>query len=439
MLNYLSSNSSQKLKTSVFSLPMNEGTLKYSDDFGAILKIMSKDDRIRNYLMDLSFLNTEIPNLVYNYLEISRDENDKISFITDEKSREIAKTELYKVRTVPYVLNYLKYPNGEYIYKKIFDGLGFSPKSPPLENSSPPRVGQLGIVKSQFADTESGHTYVLFEFKSPDGNIETCCMFKNYLTKYTGDSHLYSKRSDYGKVGRLVNGILTKSGMEFTSSELEKFVNGYKAAWDIYHSAFSRFDIVRGYHIQKWYYRENYEDKNKSTVLNDSCMSYEECGEYFGIYCDNPDVCQLVILYSPKSVVFKDGKLTGTKIDGRALLWKLENGDMFMDRIYYNKDSDVELFKNFAIHNGWSYKKYQDSISKKFARIKNGTSLTYPISVKLKYASFDEYPFLDTLPYVQIKSDGSGLLSNDPDYLDSTDDVFELRETDGTYGLYYGY
>ena len=62
-------------------------------------------------------------------------------------------------------------------------------------------------------------------------------------------------------------------------------------------------------------------------------MKYYRCKDYFNIYIENPDVCQLLIFTDPND-----------KLLGRALLWKLEDGSNYMDRIYTNRDSYIELF-----------------------------------------------------------------------------------------------
>ena len=83
---------------------------------------------------------------------------------------------------------------------------------------------------------------------------------------------------------------------------------------------------------------------------------------------------------------------------GRALLWKLDDGEMFMDRIYTINDSDVELFKKFAERNDWWYKRRQDS-SNKFIIDKGTDSKTNPI-LKTKLKNWDdEYPYVDSLTY----------------------------------------
>jgi len=164
------------------------------------------------------------------------------------------------------------------------------------------------------------------------------------------------------------------------------------------------------------------------STLGNSCMSVVDY-DYFDIYCDNDDVCSLVILYGEEGEM-KDGKFKGEKIRGRALLWKTDQGDMFMDRIYYNNDSDVNLFKQYAERNGWWCKKNQNSESNFYA-VKGSESKSPTYIVTLKHVNQDKYPYVDTLTYLNPKT---GKLSNKKSPIDAK---FELDDTDGEYSRVY--
>ena len=94
--------------------------------------------------------------------------------------------------------------------------------------------------------------------------------------------------------------------------------------------------MVQGESIAYWYNYKNYLDRSGS--LGNSCMSNVD-DEYFDIYMSNSDVCKLLILKSQENP---------NKIVGRALLWTLTGGEKYLDRIYTIKDSDIELFKDYA-------------------------------------------------------------------------------------------
>ena len=112
---------------------------------------------------------------------------------------------------------------------------------------------------------------------------------------------------------------------------------------------FQYFETITGDDIAYWYNYSNY--KERSGTLGSSCMSNVE-DYYFDIYTSNPDTCSLVILKSQED---------DSKIVGRALLWTLTSGKKFMDRIYTIKDSDVQLFRDWAKENGWYSKYYNNS------------------------------------------------------------------------------
>jgi hypothetical protein len=88
---------------------------------------------------------------------------------------------------------------------------------------------------------------------------------------------------------------------------------------------------------------------------------------------------------------------------------------MFMDRIYYNNESDVQLFKRFAEKNGWWYKNSQDSDTD--FQASNGSSTKDPTyTVTLEEVHFDNYPYVDTMCYL---NKSTRKISND---------TFDMRE-----------
>jgi hypothetical protein len=162
-------------------------------------------------------------------------------------------------------------------------------------------------------------------------------------------------------------------------------------------------------------------------TLGNSCMADVE-SYYFYMYVANPDVCKLVVLYDDDGTLSNsEGKTTyiASKIKGRALLWTTRDGDIFMDRIYTNNDSDVDLFKKFADKNGWWHKKSQNS-NRNFYLERGSETKQIDIIVDLQKWN-DDYPYLDTLCYINSET---GELSDDPDVI-SADRV--LNNTEGNY------
>src|SRR5690606_22352114 len=181
---------------------------------------------------------------------------------------------------------------------------------------------------------------------------------------------------------------------------IENFVNVFKSLYDFKWNLDGRFELVEGELIRKWYSKENY--SSRSGQLGNSCMRYEECSSYFDIYVYNPKVCKLLILYENPNK---------TLISGRALIWKTESGETYVDRIYTNKDSDIKLFENYVEKLGWT------------------TRWSYSREVKLESWDFEKYPYMDSFSILDTKS---GVLStNEDDW--PNDDLYLLKQTDGSY------
>ena len=115
-------------------------------------------------------------------------------------------------------------------------------------------------------------------------------------------------------------------------------------------------------------------------------MKKEYCQDYLDIYVENSEIVKLAILKS---------QWDDTKIIGRALIWKLDNGKTFLDRPYANEDKLILAFKKWAKKKGWEvYGGYEHR------------------NVKLKKWKFELYPYMDTFKYLNTKtgfitSDGS--------------------------------
>ena len=122
-----------------------------------------------------------------------------------------------------------------------------------------------------------------------------------------------------------------------------------------------------------------YESSNGGQLAN-SCMRYPKCQEFLDIYVENPEVCKLLI-FTP----------TEGKLSGRALLWTLENGKRYMDRVYTNKDSYDNLFLKWSNENG-----YPKGIEARSV-------------VKVKTKDYELYPYMDTFLFYDADE---GKLSN---------------------------
>lgn len=394
---------------------INESKLVFSNKLLNLLGSMP-DSNLKKELLDVSSKGADL-NLIQNFFDVSNTSKEEITFIQDRRAQQILGVEDLKYKLSSEASNrYLTFnkdANGQYKNKIIFDALNFNPDAVPHRN---PSGGEVGII---LGETESrktpGKIYVLFKFGEYHAVVN-----KSVLEPYDDRlDRVWQLTKNPIRIGRAIRSIISAANINSTDKEIEEFVNQYKSSWDIMNDAFLKFDIVKGDDIAYWYNIERYEDRGRSTLGN-SCMA-EVDSDYFDIYTQNPDVCSLVILYSDRGQIV-DGKWKSDKIKGRSLLWKTTDGDMLMDRIYYNYDSDIELFKQFAERNGFWCKEDQDS-STDFDAVLGSQRKSVNYSVKLTHAEFDRYPYVDTLCFIDIDS---GLISNDSSGME-----FEMRSTNG--------
>jgi hypothetical protein len=160
--------------------------------------------------------------------------------------------------------------------------------------------------------------------------------------------------------------------------------------------------LVSGEDIRKYYNENNYESDNGE--LGNSCMRQSRKSKFFDIYVKNPEVCQLLILRSQK-----DENL----IKGRSLIWKLNDGSYYQDRIYTNNNYETKLFEEWARER--SMKIYKDDI--------------YNIEVQLGDHEYENYPYMDTFV---CYSPSKRLLSADED-LWPGQGFIKLQDTTGGY------
>lgn len=228
------------------------------------------------------------------------------------------------------------------------------------------------------------------------------------ITSIVGLTPIKTKRAQKSSIGRISRRILDKVGKKFTQVEIDDFVNGFKALVELEKNVGDRIELVKGEDIRYWYLYERY-TPNKSGTLHTSCMRYSKCQKYFGIYVDNPKVCQLLILKELENDSY---------IEARALVWRLSNGMTFMDRIYYSSPHQVDIIINYAKKMGWLYKSKQDSGEDTTILMPDGTEYYETLHVELNDTYFSYYPYMDTFKRL---IHGDGLYSGD--YSDTEQDM----------------
>lgn len=245
--------------------------------------------------------------------------------------------------------------------------------------------------------------------------------FKKFEEFYfSRNKELWTKNRSTIKIGKYVNKILkNKKNTELIERKLrnfirktgheelhmdryvELFVNKFKALVKELSdpNLYNRIEIVSGEDIRKWYLEDNYLE-NKGTLGN-SCMRHSSCQSYLDIYVDNPEICKLLIMKSEEDNNF---------IITRALLWKISDGNTYLDRIYSINEPDSIILMNYAEENNWLYydNDYMGSI---------------PMDIKVS-KTYEEYPYMDTFKFLDIKG---GIVYNTYEV-----GTYNLEEQDGT-------
>lgn len=190
-------------------------------------------------------------------------------------------------------------------------------------------------------------------------------------------------------IGRLVRAILQKSGISFTESEIEGFVNEYKSMQKP-----SKFELVKGDDIKKYYNENNYDNTGDyGWSLFNSCMRSASCSDFMAVYTLPESEVQLLVLFNNEN----------SKVMGRAIVWnKAIIGDgkevVYMDRIYTKSEDLVLTFKNYAEEHGWWYKEQQ---SASVSAITNGEDKLNTPLIKAEIPNVDwkkyKKPYMDSL------------------------------------------
>ncbi|KKN26566.1 hypothetical protein LCGC14_0873340 [marine sediment metagenome] len=144
--------------------------------------------------------------------------------------------------------------------------------------------------------------------------------------------------------------------------------------------------------------RENY----RNEVGGSACMSDSNCG-YVGLYCDNPErISQLIIEQNGDSA--------------RAIVWKLDDGRFFMDRVYCTCEYLRDQIRQYSKARGW------------ILRSNDAPRDTTPISLVVSDLDFTEgeVPWLDTLKQYNIEN-GKLTVGNQLSY-----SMGELQNQDGS-------
>lgn len=353
-----------------------ESIVVYSNKFKDILKEI--DSPVAKAILDIETKDLDVAN---NYLDIN--DKDTISFIADRKAKELLEQK-DKFAIFNGGSGFLKHTPGN---AELFELLEYEPVG---EKTYHPQNGEKGEILKKAKSLKSDNIYVKIQF--PGG---LTVVNENNLRYVDVNQLPFQQNRQTIRTGRGVKALLGKSDYKFTDADIEQFVNKYKSAWDAMNDIFRKFELVSGDDIARWYNHNNYAEQRGT--MGSSCMKAVS-PSYFNIYVNNPEKCSLLILKSDD----------GQKIKGRALVWKLDNPQVtYVDRIYTNNDSDVELFKQYAYGKGWYHKPHQSSSTDSTVVGKEGSRKEGHLVVNLKNSNegdYDKYPYLDTLKYFNTSS-----------------------------------
>lgn len=359
--------------------------LAFSDD-NSVRKVADK-------LLDIANSDKDL-RLVQNFINIDSDAT-KVSFIPDNRVKYGEESDVVAINLDQYEkLNNIVAKGHEIISDVGIPLEGLKQTTNPDELPSN-RWRVLGSYEGRKA-AEHYSEYTLYHLQNVDDPSV-------YIVSFDSGRHGKGFRSIPNtpenlrgsvKIGRFINKIFDlyfaddkEQRANYSASDVEKFVNAYSALILYRRNAYNFFEIVTGEKIKHWYLKDNY--AAQTGQLGSSCMRHASCQDYFNLYIENPEVCQLLIFKST----------TGDKINGRALLWTDVDGKKWIDRVYTIKDSYMSLFSKWAAENGYTdiYRSGNDA------------------KVKVKNKDYGYYPYVDSLNRLKFSCDIDDLTDEDLD------------------------
>jgi len=221
----------------------------------------------------------------------------------------------------------------------------------------------------------------------------------------------WTKSKNDMKVGRIVKSILDSNDIPISQSNIEQFVNVFKANFDRKSGATDTIRLIEGEEIRKWYDADSYVEG--SGQLNNSCMRQKSKSSFLDIYVKNPD--------KVKMLIYTD---TSDKLLARALVWKLDSGDTYVDRLYTVYDSDIKLVEDWMRNNLESYGSYYG----------DGGFRGNNLIVTIKKGDYKKYPYMDTFSYYDPVN---GELASRKSDLNNNDIIYNIQSTNGSYDEIY--
>ncbi len=146
--------------------------------------------------------------------------------------------------------------------------------------------------------------------------------------------------------------------------------------------------LVSGDDIAYWYDGNTYH--HDAGELNSSCMRYDECQRYFGIYTDNPSQVQMLCVFDGPP----DGAEEEPALLARGIVWTDDDGERWLDRVYASYAMIPRVYAHAEAMG-----------------IRNLRQEGKDVTVTLEHPWHTSYPYMDTMEYLHE----DGTLRTDPD------------------------
>jgi uncharacterized protein (UPF0147 family) len=197
----------------------------------------------------------------------------------------------------------------------------------------------------------------------------------------------------FGKFVKKINMMFIASKLvneAIVPKNIEKLVDFYKS-WNIINKGQDlKFIEYVGDDIKKGYNSCNYY-KNDDNMLANSCMT-DRIGS-LKIYQQNPDKVSVLALVD-----------NNDKIHGRALLWQLDSGETYLDRVYTIDNFITAVFQDHAMKNEWIIRTQTNSYDAvSICRIDKSTNKyellgesESKMKIKLNIKNILDFPYMDT-------------------------------------------
>ena len=206
--------------------------------------------------------------------------------------------------------------------------------------------------------------------------------------KYEGDPTTKKGRQGIG-IGKMLRRL--KSNLN--EKQIEDYVVKYREAYKMIVKGEGRLiDVVTGEDIRYWYANTHYSKHNGSSELWNSCMSNPGTGKVLNLYCENPNKIALCIYVNDNDL-----------LQARAIVWNLDDGRVFMDRIYSNTYDQKQALLQFAKENGM------------ITRDTGGlgqAEVTLPKHYGQKHRPSSGNPYMDTFRLACVDKNGRYFLAN---------------------------